>query len=419
MTIDVTTLPNGLRVATDTMDTVETVSLGVWVDVGARHEPEAINGISHLLEHMAFKGTERRSAQDIATEIEDVGGHLNAYTSRENTAYYAKVLKDDAPLALDIIADIIQHSVFDPEELKREQAVVVQEINQAFDIPDDIIFDYFQAVAYPEQALGRPVLGTADVVRSVTRDTIATYLRDSYHASRMVLAAAGRIEHARMVDMAADAFSTLPGQSPLADDPARYRGGDFRESRDLEQVHLVLGFDGVPYDDPDYYASSVLSGLLGGGMSSRLFQEIREKRGLAYTIYSFASSYQDGGLFAVYAGAGDEEVAELVPVLCDEIVKVTQDVADDEVRRSRAQIKASILMGLESTSSRCEQLARQLLVFGRPISPEEAVAKLEAVHAGSVTSLARRILSSAPSLAVLGPHERVESLDGIRSRLVL
>lgn len=419
MTIEVTTLPNGLRVASDSMDTVETVSLGVWVDVGARHEPEEINGISHLLEHMAFKGTERRSAQDIAIEIEDVGGHLNAYTSRENTAYFAKVLKDDAPLALDIIADILQNSVFDPEELQREQAVVVQEINQAVDIPDDIIFDHFQSVAYPNQALGRPVLGTAEVVRSVSRDTIITYMHDRYRAPRMVLAAAGRIEHAHLLDMAEGAFSSLSAQIPAIDETAHYRGGDFRESRDLEQVHLVLGFDGIAYEDPDFYASSILSGLLGGGMSSRLFQEIREKRGLAYNIYSFASSYQDGGLFAIYAGTGEDDVEELIPLLCDEIVKVTQGISDDEVRRSRAQIKAGILMGLESTSSRCEQLARQLLVFGRPIPSQEVVAKVEAVDAASVQALARRILSSKPTFAALGPLGRVESLENIRARLVL
>ncbi|MEO5375435.1 MAG: insulinase family protein [Alphaproteobacteria bacterium] len=417
MTIRTTTLPNGLRIATDVMDTVETVSLGVWVDVGARHEPAHVNGISHLLEHMAFKGTERRSAQDIAVEIENVGGHLNAYTSREHTAYFAKVLKEDAPLALDIISDILQHSVFDPDELVREQAVVVQEIHQATDTPDDIIFDHFQSAAYPGQPLGRPVLGTAEVVRSVTRDVIAAYMRDCYSAPRMVLTAAGAVDHDWLADSAARIFEGLPTMGAVTDEPARYLGGDFREVRDLEQIQLVLGFDGIAYDDPGFYASSVLSALLGGGMSSRLFQEIREKRGLVYSIYSFASSYLDGGLFAVYAGTGEDDVEELIPVMCEEIAKVTQGVGEDEILRARAQIKSSILMSLESTSSRCEQLARQLLVFGRPIPYQESVAQVEAVDAAAVQALARRILASRPTFAALGPVDRIESFDRITARL--
>lgn len=418
MTIRVSTLANGLRVATDSMETVETVSIGAWVDVGARHEPAHFNGISHMLEHMAFKGTERRTAQDIAVEIENVGGHINAYTSREHTAYFAKVLKEDAGLALDIIADILQHSLFDPEELKREQAVVVQEINQAFDVPDDIIFDHFQSAAYPDQALGRPVLGTEPVVRSFGRDILAGYMRNTYSAPRMVLAAAGRIDHDWLVEAAGNAFGDLPPHRPNGNDPARYLGGDFREQRDLEQVHVVLGFDGIAYDDLDFYTASVYSALLGGGMSSRLFQEIREKRGLVYSVYSFASSYLDGGLFAIYAGTGEDEVGEMMPVMCEEIAKVTAGVSEDEVRRAAAQIRAGILMSLESTSTRCEQLARQILVYGRPISYSEAVARVEAVDAAAVQKLARRILSCRPTFAALGPIDRIEDFDRIKARLV-
>ncbi len=418
MTIKVTILENGLRVATDPMDTIETVSLGVWVDVGARHESAECNGISHLLEHMAFKGTRRRSALDIATEIENVGGQVNAYTSREHTAYYIKVLKEDVRLAVDIIADILQHSVFDSEELRREQQVVVQEINQAFDVPDDIIFDHFQAVAYPNQALGRPVLGRAEVVRSMSRDIIAGFMQSTYSAPRMVLAAAGRVEHDQLVDLARRAFAELPSHHLTGAEAACYKGGDFREERDLEQVHVVLGFSSVSYSDPDFYASSVLSSLVGGGMSSRLFQEVREKRGLAYSVYSFMAPYQDGGLFGVYAGTGEEDVEELIPILCQELVKMTAGAGEDEIRRARAQIRAGFLMALESSGARCEQLARHLLLYGRAIPVQEAVACVEAVDEEAVTRLVRRILDSPPTFAALGPLGRVESFDRICSRLV-
>jgi predicted Zn-dependent peptidase len=322
MTVRVTTLENGMRVLTDVMASVETVSIGVWVDVGTRHEPAEINGVAHLLEHMAFKGTERRSALDIAEEIEAVGGHLNAYTSREHTAYYAKVLKEDTALAVDILADILQHSVFDPKELERERTVILQEIGQAIDTPDDIIFDLFQERAFPEQAMGRPVLGRAEIIRRIDRDTVASYMRRHYAAPGMLLAAAGNVDHDKLVAMARRAFSQLPLERVARHEPARYQGGDLREPRDLEQVHVVLGFTGFPYGDADYYAASVVSSALGGGMSSRLFQEIREKRGLVYSIYSFTHAYSDGGLFGVYAGTGEEEVEELMPVLCQEIVKL-------------------------------------------------------------------------------------------------
>lgn len=415
--IRVTTLPNGMRVITDSMATVETASIGVWVDCGTRHEVAEVNGVSHLLEHMAFKGTRRRSARAIAEEIEAVGGHLNAYTSREHTAYYAKVLKEDQGLALDIISDILQHSVLDAEELSREQAVVVQEISQANDTPDDIIFDHFQEAAYPGQAIGRPVLGRAEIVKAMPQQTVADYMRGNYSADRMVLAAAGAVQHDWLVEQAARAFDALPPSSPVTEDTARYRGGDFREDRDIEQVHVVLGFDGVSYDDPDFYSASVLSALLGGGMSSRLFQEVRENRGLVYSIYSFSSSYRDGGLFAIYAGTGEDEVAELLPVVCDEVLKVTDSIAEVEVQRARAQLKASILMSLESTSSRCEQAARQLLVYGRPVPVAEVVAQIEAVDVAACQRVASRLFATAPTFAAVGPLSKVEDYASLTRRL--
>jgi predicted Zn-dependent peptidase len=416
MTIEVTRLPNGLTIASDRMAAVETVSLGTWVGVGTRHEPAAINGVAHLLEHMAFKGTARRSAYDIAREIEAVGGHLNAYTSRESTAYYARVLAEDAPLAVDIIADILQHPTFDGEELTRERAVVLQEIGQAYDTPDDNIFDRFQETAYPAQAIGRPVLGTGEIVNSIDRDTLRGYMTRHYAGETMVLAAAGKIEHTHLVDLVTHAFTDLPRTADTDSEPAIYQGGDYREDRDLEQVHVLLGFDSVGYLDPDYYAASVLSTLFGGGMSSRLFQEVREKRGLVYSVYSFVSAYRDGGLFGIYAGTGEKEVADLVPVVCDELSKLAGDATDEEVVRARAQLKASILMSLESTNARCEQLAQQILIYGRPLTVAEVVQKIEAVDADQVRRLAGRLANGRPTLASLGPIGGVEAFDRVAAR---
>ena len=415
--IRVTTLDNGLRVASDPMASVETVSVGAWVGVGARHEAPEVNGVSHVLEHMVFKGTRRRTARAIAEEIEGVGGHLNAYTSHENTAYYAKVLKDDIGLAADIIADIVQNAVMDPDELTRELAVIVQEIHHAHDTPDDIIFDHFQETAFPGQSLGRPVLGSAERVLGMRRETVIGHMRGHYSAARSIVAGAGRTDHDALVALAERHFRSMAPHRPAAGEKARYVGGDHRESRDLEQVHIALGFEGVPFDDDDFYALSVFSTLFGGGMSSRLFQEVRENRGLAYAIHSFQSSYSDCGLFGIYAATGKAELADLVPVVCDEFVAACDAVDEEEVVRARAQLKAGILMSQESTSARCERLARQLLVYGRHVPLAEVVAKIDAVDTGAVTGAARRVKASRPVLAALGPIAGLESFERVAERL--
>ncbi len=417
MTIRTTTLDNGLRVVSDPMSTVESVSLGIWVGVGTRYEKPEMNGVSHLLEHMAFKGTRRRTATAIAEEIEAVGGHINAYTTCENTAYYVRVLKEDVRLGVDLIADILQNSTMEKDELERERTVILQEIHQANDTPDDVVFDNFQAAAYPDQPLGRQVLGDAGIVGSMDRETIIGYMNDHYNASTMVLAAAGRIDHDELVSLANDMFSELPEGEQATREAANYTGGQSVVERELEQAHLLLGFKGVSYQDPDFYASAVLSTLFGGGMSSRLFQEIREKRGLVYSIYSFVSSYSDGGMFGIYAGTGENKTAELIPLVCDEIKKMTDNVGADELTRARAQIKASILMALESSSSRCEQLARQMMVFGRPMPTQEIVANIEAVDADAILHTARRIFDSSLTVTALGPVSKLESFESIQKRL--
>ncbi len=415
--VNITTLPSGLTIVTETMDRVETVSFGAYVACGTRHEDAEQNGVSHFLEHMAFKGTTSRNAMDIAEAVENVGGHINAYTAREQTAYYVKLLREDLPLGVDIIGDILTHSVFAADEVERERGVILQEIGQANDTPDDIIFDHFQEAAYPAQAMGRPVLGTEAIVRSLKRQDISGYMKANYAAGNVVVAAAGALDHATVVDLVGRHFADLPSAMPKTPTPGAYRGQEFREARDLDQVHIVLGFDGVGYKDPDYYPSMMLSTLLGGGMSSRLFQEIREKRGLVYSIYSFAAPYMDGGIFGVYAGTGESEAAELMPVMLEELKRVQHDVNAVELRRARAQVKASLLMSMESTGSRCEQLARQWQVFGRVVPVAEIVAKIEAVTTEQVCAAATRMFATTPTLAAMGPADHVPNLTTIIEKL--
>ena len=415
--VRVSTLPNGLTVATDVMSGIETVSVGVWVPVGTRHEPEALNGISHLLEHMAFKGTERRSATDIAVEIESVGGNLNAYTGRERTCYYAKMLAEDLPLATDILADILQHSRFDAEELERERHVILQEIGQAEDTPDDIVFDHFQETAYPDQALGWPVLGRSEVIERLDRTEVAGYMQRHYGAKGTIIAAAGRVDHDAFVENVGALFGGLGDVNGTSPTPGRYAGGDRRVERPLEQLHIVLGFEGIGYRDPDYYALGVLSALYGGGMSSRLFQKIREERGLAYSVYSFIQSYADGGLFGVYAGTSSEEVGQVADIVAEELKHLPERVTEVEIARARAQMRADLLMGRESTSSRAEQVSGQLFAYGAPISTDTLLARIEAVDRDAVARVAQRLMASRPTVTSIGPTKHVPAADDVAAKL--
>jgi predicted Zn-dependent peptidase len=415
--IRVTTLPNGLRVATDRMDSVETVSVGVWIGVGTRQEAADVNGVAHMLEHMAFKGTSSRSARDIAEQIEAVGGSMNAHTSREQTAYFIKVLKGDLPLAVDILADILLRSTYDPEELQRERTVILQELGQAEDTPDDIIFDHFQEAAFPLQALGRPVLGKAEIIERMPRDALVDFRLRHYGASGMVFVAAGNVDHDALVELAKRHFADLPPLGDTSYETARYKGGDYRDGQELEQVHFVLGFPGVSFSDPDYYASMVLSTVLGGGMSSRLFQEIREQRGLAYAVSAFAAPYLDGGVFAIYAGTGEKETRDLVAVLFEQLRDIRAPAPEDEIRRARTQMKAGLLMSLESTGARMEGLGSQLLIYGRAIPVDEIVRKIDAVNAEDVARVAQRIFSGAPTVAAMGPLDGLESYEKLAARL--
>jgi predicted Zn-dependent peptidase len=415
--VAITTLPSGLTVLTERMDRVETVSFGAYIGAGTRHETAAENGVAHFLEHMAFKGTATRSAVDIAEAVENVGGHINAYTSREQTAYYVKLLKEDLALGVDIIGDILCHSSFEPEELERERGVILQEIGQANDTPDDIVFDHFQSAAYPSQPMGRPVLGTEAIIRGMKRDALPGFMAAHYTPDNMVVAASGNLEHAQVVDLVAQHFADLPSAERHAPMAADYMGGEYREARDLDQAHIVLGFASPGYGEPDYYPAMLLSTLLGGGMSSRLFQEIREKRGLVYSIYSFTSPANDGGLLGIYAGTGESEAAELMPVTLEELAKVQHEITAAELNRARAQLKAGLLMSLESTGSRCEQLARQWQIFGRVIPASETVQKIEAVTEADIRRVAKEIFRTKPTIATIGPIGQVPKLTNIIDRL--
>lgn len=412
MTVELTTLKNGLRVVSETRRTVETVSVGVWVDVGARHESLEQNGLTHFLEHMLFKGTKSRSAKDIAFEIEAVGGHMNAYTSRDNTTYYARVLKEDMRLAVDVLSDLLTNSLFDKAEIEREKDVVLQEIGQSLDTPDDVVFDHLQAEAFKNQPMGRTILGPAENVRAFSQDGLFDFLRQNYFADSMVISAVGNHDHKELVECVEACFGCIGNRERPKPIPATYVGGQRFEAKDLEQVHLTYGWQGVSFNDPQFYAYQLYSTILGGGMSSRLFQRVREELGLAYSVYSFSSSHADAGLFGIYAGTGAETISGLTPVIREEMEALTKGPTELEFRAAKAQMKSGILMALEATSSRMEQLGRQLLMFDRLIPISEITANIEAVTPDDVSHVARQIVSSDnPSIAAIGDAVALKHLQ--------
>jgi len=418
LSVDYHRLSNGLRIVTERMDGLESAAIGLWVDAGGRHERPEQNGIAHFLEHMAFKGTERRSALQIAEEIEDVGGYINAYTTRETTAYYARVLGQDVPLALDVIADIVLAPAFAESEIEVERGVILQEIGQALDTPDDIIFDWLQEAAYPGQALGRTILGPAERVRAFGRADLAGFVAEHYGPDRLVLAAAGAVDHERIVAQAERLFGHLAARPGGRAEGARFAGGEKRVVKPLEQVHFALALEAPDYGSEDLYTSQIHATLLGGGMSSRLFQEVREKRGLCYSVFASAGSYTDTGMLTIYAGTGAEDIAGLARLTVDELRRVAFDATEAEVARARAQMKAGLLMGLESPSARAERLARVLAIWGRVPPLEETVARIESVNSAALTAYAGRLAGQgAAALALYGPAEAAPPLSELRERL--
>lgn len=415
MESQISTLANGLRVVTSSRPHTESVTLGIWVKTGSAYERKDINGISHFLEHMVFKGTNKRSSLQISEEFEDVGGQTNAYTSREFTAFYAKMLKDDTELAIDILSDIVLHSNFPVSELEKEREVVVQEIKQTIDTPDDIIFDYLQEKSFPNQALGRSILGPAEKIRSYTAQTLNDYRSANYAAENTVVCAVGNINHDDFVKMVEKRMGGMQKHTSFTPDKQFYSGGTFTEKRDIEQAHMVLGFKGEPYACNNYYPTIVFSTILGGGMSSRLFQEIREKRGLVYSVYSYSNSHTQSGLFGIYAGTTKEELKQLMPVVCEEIRKIRTDlVSEQELKRAKTQLKASMLMALESSSSTVEVLARQMLIFNRLIPVDEMVEKIENITREDIRCIANCLFDSQPTYCLVGDIDGHPSYDEIQ-----
>ena len=415
--IQVHRLSNGIRVVTDPKADAASISLGVWVAVGARFESPEINGISHVLEHMAFKGTTTRTAFDISREIEDVGGIVNAYTGKDMTAYYVKVLKQDWRLGLDIISDILQNSVMDADELSREQGVIIQEINMSNDTPDDLIFDLYNQTAFPDQPLGRTILGLPENVRAVTGKKLLDYMHTQYTTDRLIISVAGDIDVPAFIQACEASFTRFSTAKGTLAEPAHYAGGEIRRKKDNEQVNLILGFEGCAYTDSDYYTAALLASIFGGGMSSRLFQEIREKRGLVYSIYAFNSPEADTGTFGVYAGTGAQEVVELLPVLCDEINRLPDTLTEDELIRAKNRAKARLLMRSENHGSHAESNAVDMIIYGRVVPDAETIERIDSVTISDLSRLARRIFAGRPTLASLGPVDRVAPYDDILKRL--
>jgi predicted Zn-dependent peptidase len=409
--LEITTLANGLRVAADEMKDVETVSVGVFVNTGSRNESPEINGISHFLEHMAFKGTKKRTARQIAEEFEGIGGRINAYTSKEKTVYYAKVLKQHAEFAVEFLADILQNSSFDKVELEKERGVILQEIAMTNDTPDDIVFDYFQETAYPEQALGRSILGPVKNIKKFGREHFVNYIASQYNYQNMAVVAAGNIKESDLVKWSKKYFNQLGDNKIKKVEAAKYLGGDFRKEKKLEQINLVMGFSGLSYLHKDYYASQILAMILGGGMSSRLFQEVRENRGLAYSIYAFNYAHNDSGLFGIYAGTTPEKTNELISATQQEIKKICEKISDQELKRVHTQFEAGLLMAKESTSTRMQKLGSDIFSFNRLITDKEVLQKISQVKKSDVVKVAGKIFgNSKPTFAAIGKVKGVKNM---------
>lgn len=417
MTIEVTRLANGLTVATHHMPHLESVALGLWIGAGARSESPAEHGISHLLEHMAFKGTSRRSARDIAEAVEAVGGEMNAETSVDHTTYYMRLLKEDLPLGLDVLGDIICDPLLDPDELALEKNVIVQEIGAAQDVPEDWVFELFQEAAYPGQAIGRSILGTPGSVRAFGADDLRRFLGKHYSGPRAVVAVAGNVDHDAVVRGAEEHLGRLPTSAAETHEPGRYQGGESKEKRAVQEAQILLGFAAPSFNDKSFTAAHLYSAILGGGMASRLFQELRESRGLCYSIYSFYWPFTDTGLFGIQAATAEEDVATLVPLVIDELKKMKDGVSREELARAKAQLRAGLLMTLESPIARAGQMARHILIHGRPLTLEELVARVDGISGDDIAAIAASVLASPPTLAAIGPVGSVPDTDAIAARI--
>ena len=412
MSYQISNLDNGLRVASEKLPGVHSAAFAIAVDVGARHEELAEGGLSHLLEHMAFKGTSKLNARRIAEAFDLMGGNVNAYTSHEHTVYYAKVLKEYGPQALQLLCEIVADSVFDGAELERERDVVLQEIAMHQDSPDDVVFDLFQEAVFDKQPLGRSILGPEKQVAAYSRDDLIAFTRKHYTPQRMVISAAGAVDHKKVLKTANDFFGTRAlGAHKIAPAPATFHHGRYTQEKDLEQVQLVLGYPGLPSTHEDYYTLQVFSTILGGGMSSRLFQEIREERGLAYSVSSFSNGYQDVGIFGIYAGTTQQKLASLLDGLKRVLDTIEMGVTAAELLRAKNQLKAGVVMTRESSGAIAEWIARHLHVHGRYKTADEILEQIEAITPDDIRRVAAHSFRTTPAVAALGPNGSVNDVD--------
>ncbi|NRB35705.1 MAG: insulinase family protein [Rhodobacteraceae bacterium] len=417
MTVRQDQLANGVRIVTEHMPGLESASIGIWVTAGGRHERLDQNGIAHFLEHMAFKGTETRNALQIAEAIEDVGGYINAYTSREVTAYYARVLKDDVALAFDVIADIVLNPIFDPREIEVERGVILQEIGQSHDTPDDVIFDWLQEDSYANQPLGRTILGPSERVSAFSVEDFRGFVAEHYAPGNLIIAAAGAVDHDALLRMAEDMLGHLSPRKALVAEPATFTGGQTIREKNLEQAHFAMAFESPGYMDDAIYTAQIWSTAFGGGMSSRLFQEVREKRGLCYTIFAQTGAYADTGSTMIYAGTSGDQLGELAQITIDEMKRAAEDMTPEEVARARAQMKAGMLMGLESPSTRAERLARMVQIWDKVPALEDTIARIDGVTTGDLRTFAEEIATQAPAaLALYGPVSGAPDLAQLTER---
>lgn len=419
MTFQCTKLNNGFHILTYAMPGAQSVAMNLIARVGSRYESESENGISHFLEHMAFKGTKSRSAKKIAEEFDSIGGHFNAYTSREQTVYYAKVLPENTGIALDIIADIVQNSIFDPEDISKEFNVICQEIAQTLDSPDDLAYEKLTEVAFENQAIGRSILGTKETIMKFTSGDFHSYIKKHYHADNMFLSVAGKVDHEKIVAMATNLFSFTSSDSVMIPQ-AKYTSGVSLISKKLEQSNIIIGFESPSYTEiAKFYHAQILSLVLGGGISSRLFQNIREDLGLAYSVGAFNSSYYDTGLFSLYAGTSHENLAKTSESLVDEILKICDNVSGEELDRAKAQVRASVIMAEEKSSYKSEEIGRNYAIFGKYEGFDILMHHINSTTEQDVVSIARRIFSSKPSLSVVGMDASSVDYDKIIERLAI
>ncbi|MFH8570656.1 M16 family metallopeptidase [Streptomyces sp. NPDC017993] len=412
-TVRRTTLPGGLRIVTETLPSVRSVTFGIWANVGSRDETPSLNGATHYLEHLLFKGTERRSALDISAAIDAVGGEMNAFTAKEYTCYYARVLDADLPLAIDVVCDMLTGSLIEAEDVDAERGVILEEIAMTEDDPGDCVHDLFAHTMLGDTPLGRPVLGTVDTVNALTPERIRRFYKKHYDPTHLVVTAAGNVDHAKVVRLVRRAFERAGALDRADAAPVAPRSGSraLRTggrvdllNRKTEQAHVILGMPGMARTDDRRWAMGVLNTALGGGMSSRLFQEVREKRGLAYSVYSYTSGFADCGLFGVYAGCRPNQVHDVLKICRDELDKVAADgLTDDEIRRAIGQLRGSTVLGLEDTGALMHRIGKSELCWGEQMSVDEMLARIAAVTPDEVREVARDVLGARPSLSVIGP----------------